>query len=114
MERATEIKHAITQVMGNAFPRDCAIGRGEANRIAGSVFNALEGRGFLNTGPPTDREIRITHAITEAIGHVRETPGAYGLGQWVGVTMTPSDLAEVTDAVYRNLVHWGYLTEATS
>jgi len=120
VDKATEIRRAITQAMVIFSPfRDrqpgvrVGISRAAAHLIAESVFQALEGGGYLNTDPPVDRQIRITQAITEAMGNVGQTPGAYSPGQWYEVTPAP-DLGEVTDAVYRNLVHWGYLTEETS
>ena len=123
MDKAIEIRRAIMQAIAACSPfRDrepddvhLGIGRDAAHLIAESVFEALEGGSYLNVNPPADRQIRITWAITEAIGHVGDPPGAYSPGQWLEVTMTPPpDLGEVANAVYRNLVHPGYLTEATS
>jgi hypothetical protein len=51
-------------------------------------------------------------AITEAIGNVGETPAGYRRGQWYEMTPAP-DLGEAIDAVYGNLVYWGYLAEET-
>jgi hypothetical protein len=60
-----------------------AIDRGGAELIAAAVFTSLEEGGYLNPGPPVDRQIRIILAITEAIGHVREPPGGYSPGRWM-------------------------------
>lgn len=121
MDRAADIRSAITTAMAAISPfRDhqpgvrVAIGRDTGHRIAKSVFDALERGGYLaatNWQPP-DREIRITLAITEAIGNCGRMPGDYRPGQWYEVPAP--DVEAATDAVYRNLVHSGCVAEETS
>jgi hypothetical protein len=87
-----------------------AIDRGGAELIAAAVFTSLEEGGYLNPGPPVDRQIRIILAITEAIGHVGEPPGRYSPGRWMCQrTDRWLGLDDVADSVYANLKYRGYL-----
>jgi hypothetical protein len=68
--------------------------------------------GFLSAGPATDRRMRITFVITEAIGHLDEPPDKHRPGYWWEQSRRPSwGRGEVAAALYGNLAHWGYLAE---
>ena len=90
MDRATKIRRAIKTIITGFCPfsetptydKFAVIGRKQAALISEAVFEALEAGGHLGAGPATDRRIRITFIITEAIGHIGEPPGNHRPGHW--------------------------------
>ncbi len=120
MDRETKIRHAIKTAISGFGPFSetpdydniAAISREQATVISEAVFHALEKGGFLCAGPATDRRMRITFVITEAIGHVDEPPDNHRPGCWWEQSKRPSwGLDEVADAIYANLAHWKYVAE---
>jgi hypothetical protein len=118
--RETKIRHAIKTAISGFGPfsetpdydKLAAITREQAAVISEAVFDALEKGGFLSAGPATDRRMRITLVITEAIGHVDEPPDDHRPGRWWEQSRRPSwGLDEVADAIYANLAHRGYVAE---
>jgi hypothetical protein len=118
VDREAKIKHAIKTAISGFPPFSetpnydniAAISRKQAAAISEVVFDALESGGFLCAGPATDRRMRITFVITEAIGHVDELPDNHRPGCWWEQSRRPSwGLDEVADAIYANLAHWKYV-----
>jgi len=118
VDREAKVKHAIkTAISGFGlfseapdYDKIAAISRKQAAVISEAVFDALESGGFLCAGPATDRRMRITLVITEAIGHVDEPPDNHKPGCWWEHSRRPSwGLDEVADAIYANLVRWKYV-----
>ena len=73
---------------------------------------ALEKGSLLSDGPDTDRQMRITSVITEAIGHVDEPPDNHRPGYWREQSRRPGwGFDEVADAIYVNLAHHRYVAE---
>ena len=120
MDRGAKITRAIrTAITGFSpfsetpdYDNFAVIGREQATSISEVVFEALEKDGYLNAGPATDRRLRITFVITEAIGHVGEPPDNHKPGKWWGQSKRPSwSLDEVSEAIYANLAHCGHIAE---
>ena len=118
MDRESEIKHAIKTAISGFGPFSeapdydnfAAVSREQAAVISAVVFDALESGGFLCAGPATDKRMRITFVITEAIGHIGEPPDNHRPGCWWEWSRRPTwGFAEVADAIYANLAHWKYV-----
>ena len=120
MDRETNIRHAIKTAISGFGPFSetpdydnfAVITREQAGVISDAVFDALEKGSFLSDGPATDRQMRITSVITEAIGHVDGPPDNHRPGYWRGQSRRPGwGFDEVADAIYANLAHWKYVEE---